>query len=45
MTGDGMAECNLWLPFAAKKYNLSTDIRDYVLVPVPVLYSEIHPHG
>ena len=36
-----VAECNLWLPWAAKKYNLSTDIRDYVLVPVPVMFTEI----
>lgn len=34
-------EANLWLPFAAKEYNLSTDIRDYVLVPVPILFSDI----
>lgn len=34
-------EANLWLPFAAKEYKLSTDIRDYVLVPVPILFSDI----
>lgn len=40
--GEGaMAECNLWLPYAAKKYQLSTDIRDYVLVPVPVMFTDI----
>lgn len=33
-------EANLWLPFAAKEYQLSTDIRDYVLVPVPILFSD-----
>ena len=34
-------EANSWLPFAAHEYNLSTDIRDFVLVPVPVLNSEL----
>lgn len=34
-------EANLWLPFAAKEYKLSTDIRDYVLVPVPILFSDL----
>lgn len=41
MSQESMAECNLWLPFAAKKYQLSSDIRDYVLVPVPVMYTDI----
>lgn len=39
--GGSNIEANLWLPFAAKEYNLSTDIRDYVLVPVPILFSDI----
>ena len=34
-------EANTWLPFAAKEYNLSPDIRDYVLVPVPVIITEM----
>jgi len=34
-------EANVWLPFAAKVYNLSPDIRDYVLVPVPVMNSDL----
>lgn len=34
-------EANTWLPFAAKEYNLSTDIRDYILVPVPMLFNDI----
>ena len=34
-------EANNWLPFAAKEYNLSTDISDYVLVPVPVMFTEL----
>lgn len=41
MSNEAMTESNLWLPFAAKKYELSTDLRDYVLVPVPVMYTEI----
>lgn len=41
MGNESAIEANLWLPFAAKEYNLSTDIRDYVLVPVPVLYTEL----
>lgn len=34
-------EANTWLPFAAKHYNISSDIRDYVLVPVPVLINDL----
>ena len=34
-------EANTWLPFAASVYKLSRDIRDYVLVPVPVMISEL----
>lgn len=34
-------EANLWLPYAAECYKLSRDIRDYILVPVPALFSEI----
>ncbi len=34
-------EANLWLPFAAEAYNLSKDIKDYVLIPAPVLISEL----
>lgn len=30
-----------WLPFFAEKYNISADIRDYVLVPVSVFLSGI----
>jgi hypothetical protein len=40
-TQEHMLESNLWLPFAAKEYCLSTDIKDYVLVPVPVMFTEI----
>lgn len=32
---------NVWLPKAAEVYNISKDIRDYILVPVPVNISEI----
>lgn len=34
-------EANLWLPFAAKEYRLSTNIKDYVLIPVPILFTDI----
>ena len=36
-----IAECNIWLPFAAKEYRLSPNIRDYVLVPIPAFFSDI----
>ncbi len=41
MSMEASAECNLWLPAAAKVYKLSPNIRDYVLVPVPVMFSDI----
>ncbi len=41
MSMEASAECNLWLPAAAKVYKLSPNIRDYVLVPVPVMLSDI----
>lgn len=34
-------EASTWLPHAAKVYNLSTDISDYVLVPVPVMFTDM----
>lgn len=34
-------EANLWIPYAAECYDLSKDIRDYVLVPVPALFTDI----
>ncbi len=34
-------EANLWLPFASKKYMLSPDLSDYVLVPVPIMFTDI----
>lgn len=30
-----------WLPFAAECYNISKDPKDYLLYPVPILYSDI----
>lgn len=41
MSREASAECNLWLPAAAKVYKLSPNIRDYILVPVPVMFSDI----
>lgn len=34
-------EANLWLPYAAREYRLSQNIRDYVLVPCPVMISSM----
>lgn len=34
-------EANLWLPFAAEAYHLSRDIKDYILVPVPVMFTAL----
>lgn len=40
--GEGVVlDINAWLPSAAEKYNISSDIRDYVLVPVPALITDI----
>ncbi len=45
VSGTGYAErtseCNTWLPYAAKEYEISSDIRDYVLVPTVGLISGI----
>lgn len=34
-------EVSKWLPAAAEVYNISKDIRDYVIVPVPSIISDI----
>jgi len=43
ISGTGNSErvldCNYWLPYAAEQYDLSRDIRDYILVPVPSIFS------
>lgn len=40
--GEGVVlDINAWLPSAAEKYNISPDIRDYILVPVPALITDI----
>lgn len=36
-----LTESNLWLPAAAKVYNISPKLESYVLVPVPVIFSDI----
>lgn len=45
MSGTGFTErvsdCNYWLPYAAEHYQLSRDIRDYVLVPIPAIFSDL----
>lgn len=30
-----------WLPFAAEKYNISANIKDYVMIPVPIMPVEL----
>lgn len=30
-----------WLPFAAKHYNISPDVKDYVVIPVPTIITDI----
>ncbi len=44
-SGTGFAErvsdCNYWLPYAAEHYCLSRDLRDYVLVPIPAIFSDL----
>jgi hypothetical protein len=30
-----------WLPFAAKKYNVSADANDYLITPVPIMPSDL----
>jgi hypothetical protein len=34
-------EANLWLPAAASVYKISPKLSDYVVVPVPVMFSDI----
>ena len=45
VSGTGQSEhisdCNYWLPYAAEHYHLSRNIRDYVLVPIPAIFSDL----
>ena len=45
ISGTGQTErildCNYWLPYAAEHYCVSRDIRDYVLVPIPSIFSDL----
>jgi hypothetical protein len=36
-----ISECNFWLPYAAQQYNVSPNLRDYVVVPLPVMISDL----
>lgn len=36
-----MLDFNVWLPYAAKEYHLSSDPRDFVLVPVPSIVTSV----
>lgn len=38
---DVYLDANIWLPKAAEQYNVSKDLRDYLLVPIAVNISEI----
>lgn len=40
-TVERVSDANIWLPHAAEVYNLSRNIEDYVLVPVPGMFSSI----
>lgn len=40
-TSERISDCNYWLPYAAEHYQISRDIRDYVLVPVPAMFSDL----
>ena len=40
-SAERVAECNYWLPYAAEHYKTSRDIRDYVLVPIPSIFSDL----
>lgn len=39
--GDMQLDANIWLPQAAEHYQISADLNDYVLVPVPSVISDI----
>lgn len=39
--GERTLNANLWLPQAAKHYQISPDLSDYILVPVPSLISDL----
>ncbi len=41
-SSEGVAlDANTWLPACAKEYNISPDLRDYVLVPIPATITGI----
>lgn len=39
-SSERVSDCNYWLPFAAEHYNISRDIRDYILIPLPAIFSD-----
>jgi hypothetical protein len=39
--GDYNLDVNKWLPAAAEKYNISPDLNDYILIPVPSIVTEL----
>lgn len=40
-SAEHISECNTWLPYAAGPYQLSNDIRDYILIPAPAIFSDL----
>lgn len=41
MINDALLDAPSWLPFAAERYNISPDIRDYVIMTVPIMPSDL----
>lgn len=40
-TKSSLVDWTSWLPFAAKEYNISPDVRDYVVVPIPTIVTDL----
>lgn len=36
---ESISDCNYWLPYAAEHYHISPKMSDYVLVPIPAMFS------
>lgn len=40
-TKSSLVDWTSWLPFAAKEYNISGDVRDYIVVPIPTIITDL----
>lgn len=40
-TNSALVDWASWLPFAAKQYNISPDVKDYVVVPIPTIITDL----